>query len=169
MEAKKIPLSRGYFALIDADMFDEFSRFTWWACVQSNPRTGTTRVYAYRQADGSSFRMHRQVLGFPSRALDVDHINGDTLDNRRVNLRACSRSQNNMNARKRPNTTSRFKGVCWLSRDRRWVAQIAVGGKQTKIGYFKTEVEAARAYNAAAAANFGEFARTNPQTGAPHE
>jgi hypothetical protein len=106
--------------------------------------------------------MHREVLGDPQGV--VDHINGDTLDNRRANLRVASYSGNNRNTRKRQGCSSRFKGV-----DRHrgaWRARITPpGGRQVTLGHFASELEAALAYNAHARRLFGEFARLNTVAG----
>jgi len=91
---------------------------------------------------------------------DVDHINGDKLDNRRCNLRYVTRAQNNMNMRTRRGS-SRFKGVVWHKQDRRWWAVIKAEGKQRSLGTYATQEEAAAAYNVAAKRFFGDFARLN--------
>jgi hypothetical protein len=94
----------------------------------------------------------------------VDHWNRDTLDDRRSNLRICLRGQNNTNSRKRSRpagTSSRFKGVSWRKQKGRWVAKIRKNDSHYFLGYFDSEEDAARAYDAAARRIFGEFARTN--------
>lgn len=112
---------------------------------------------------GKIVRLSRLLLGAPS-GLDTDHINGDTLDNRRSNLRLASRRQNMQNFSGFPSRRrSRFKGVIWhrdqrLRRGGQWVYQIRANGHRI-VGYAKTEEEAAQRYNALARAHFGEFAR----------
>lgn len=91
----------------------------------------------------------------------VDHINGDGLDNRKSNLRICNGSQNRCNKGKPKNNTSGYKGVTWHTPNKKWVAQIAVNGKHSYIGSFKTKEEAAKAYNKKAKELHGEFARLN--------
>jgi hypothetical protein len=102
--------------------------------------------------------LHRIILDAP-KGTDVDHINGNGLDNRRCNLRLATRSQNHANRFKKPGTTSRFKGVRFERN--RWHAQIRVQYKKTYLGSFRDEIDAALAYNAAALEAFGEFARIN--------
>ena len=107
--------------------------------------------------------LHRLIVGAgPSQ--HVDHRNGDKLDNRRGNLRVASKSQNGANRPKDNITrgaTSHYKGVSWKSGRNRWVAHIHVEGRTQYLGSFTNEDDAARAYNMAAVATWGEFARLN--------
>lgn len=110
-------------------------------------------------------RMHRVLIDAED-GLEVDHINGDTLDNRRANLRQCTTSENHRNSGKRYTSmsTSRFKGVgkrvTRAGRDR-WRAAIKDNGRNLYLGTFDTEMEAVMAWNAAAKELHGEFARLN--------
>lgn len=118
--------------------------------------------YAYNSTHG---RLHRFLLGASGTDM-VDHINGDKLDNRRVNLRLCSNSQNQAN-RKAVRGVSPFKGVTWQRRPDgtgTWKAQIVLGGKTLYLGAFKTDLMAAAAYNESASEHFGEFAHLNDLT-----
>jgi len=91
----------------------------------------------------------------------VDHINGNILDNRKQNLRFCTLSQNGMNRKKATNTSSRFKGVHFWTLGNCFKATITINRKNIHLGNFKTEIEAAIAYNSAAIELYGEFARIN--------
>jgi hypothetical protein len=132
---------------------------------------GDKYVRIYSKETGKRY-LHRVITG-ATKGMDVDHINGDRLDNRRSNLRVCSRSENMKNARKRSRCSSKYKGVTWVKSKKRWRAQITMveckGSKH--IGYFKSEIDAARAYNEAAKEYFGEFAKINdlPEVRAPSE
>lgn len=104
--------------------------------------------------------LHRLIMGIAPDASRpfVDHINGNKLDNRRENLRWASRSENNRNSKNKGDRP--FKGVVH-NRGLYWVAQIRLDGKNTHIGTFDSEIEAAKAYDAAAKKHFGDFARLN--------
>jgi hypothetical protein len=108
-------------------------------------------------------RMHREILGLPpGRVPQVDHRNHDTLDNRRQNLRIVTNGQNQANRVKQVRlASSRYKGVSWSARLKKWKAEIKVDSKRIHLGYFTSERAAARAYNRAAIAAFGEFAHLN--------
>ncbi len=146
---KQITLTKGKTATVDTKDYEMLNRYNW--CVSDG--------YAYNSALG---RMHRYILGAP-KGSQVDHINGDRLDNRRCNLRLCTSSQNQAN-RKVSRGVSHFKGVTYQKRPTgtgSWKAQIVVGGDVLFLGVFNTDKEAAAAYNAAAVLHFGEFAHLN--------
>jgi hypothetical protein len=118
-------------------------------------------------ASGRAELMHRFILDAP-RGMQVDHINGDGLDNRRANIRLATISQNLANQPSRlvwskRATTSRYKGVTLFSRPRSkpWRATISVNRKQVSLGYFLFEEEAAKAYDEAAKLYYGDFAQLN--------
>ena len=104
--------------------------------------------------------MHRLILNAP-KGLVVDHINGNGLDNRKANLRLCTPAQNACNVRPRPGETSKYKGVAFIKRERRWQVRISFRNKRKWIGYFDTEIDAARAYDQAARRLHKEFASLN--------
>jgi hypothetical protein len=107
--------------------------------------------------------MHRHILGLSQGDPEVDHVNGDRLDNRRANLRfPPTRSEAMANQAKQQRlTSSRYKGVTWSKYAKRWSAQIKINRKMRYLGYFDTQEEAALAYNAAAIEVWGEFAHPN--------
>lgn len=105
--------------------------------------------------------MHREILNVPA-GLECDHINGNSLDNRRANLRAATRQQNCWNNRKRkPNSLSKYKGVSFSKRGKPWKATLTVDGNWIYLGSYNSEKEAAKAYDKAAKKHFGEFAKLN--------
>jgi hypothetical protein len=96
----------------------------------------------------------------------VDHTNTNSLDNRRSNLRLATPSQNSCNSRRdKSNTYSRYRGVSFSKRKQKWFAAIRANGKKIWLGYFKTEIDAARAYDRAAREYHKEFASLNFPTG----
>jgi hypothetical protein len=158
---REIQLTRGMVAMVDDEDYEMLSHWRWYF----NSR-------GYAQACNGGDRYHRRltsmhrVVALPDPTQEVDHINGDKLDNRRSNLRPCSRSENQRNNQSHVGT-SRFKGVSWQSSKRKWKAQIDAKDryKGGYIGNFDDEVSAALAYDAAARECFGVFARLNfPQT-----
>lgn len=160
---KTIPLTQGYVALVDDADYESVSGFKWRALVDK--RRG--KVYAVRKTKGShntrkSVYLHRELLGLTDPRIKVDHSNGNSLDNQRENLCACTTSQNNMNANKRSDgVSSRYKGVSWHRRDKKFYAAIKLNGKAKHLGGFMDEREAAQAYDAAAREHFGDFAVCN--------
>lgn len=117
--------------------------------VGSDARTRAPR-YAF---------LHGMILSAPD-GMDIDHANGNGLDNRRSNLRFATRSQNSANSNKK-GSTSRFRGVCWDKRRGNWHVAMRCNYRSVNIGNFASEEAAARAYDAKALELFGEFARLN--------
>ena len=154
---KKIPLTQGKFALVDDEDFEWLIQYKWYY-MNVAPNGG----YAATGNKPSRY-MHRVILN-PAIGSETDHVNGDGLDNRRCNLRACTHAENIWNKRNHRGSSSKYKGVVFHSagkRRKRWVANIYTNGTRTYLGYFKTAEEAAYAYDKAAKALFGEFARLN--------
>lgn len=106
-----------------------------------------------------TFFMHRLIIP-PPPGLFIDHINHNKLDNRKENLRICTRQQNQFN-RLPQSGSGGFKGVTRVRGSRKWLAGIGINNRHHRIGLYEDVIEAARAYNAAAAAIFGEFAYLN--------
>lgn len=140
--------------------------FVWRISLRGHTRVGnvagTTSVLGYRHimVDRKLYYAHRLAFlfeegVFPTR--DVDHINGRKDDNRWVNLRHATRSENLRNQKKFKNNTSGYKGVSPSSRGKKWVASGRLGGKQYYLGVFSTPAEASVAYERFAADNYGRF------------
>jgi hypothetical protein len=123
--------------------------------------------YASRQnwinGKKKSLLMHRVILGLTfGDKRQIDHINGNGLDNRKLNLRVCKNGQNQMNLQvNRKNNTSGFKGISWYKPTQKWVAKIQVNRKHFNLGYFTDKIEAVKRYNLSAKKYFGEFACLN--------
>ena len=105
----------------------------------------------------------------PDKYQVVDHINRNVLDNRRENLRVCTQSQNLANSNKRKNCSSLYKGVSWNKKNRKWAAYINADKSRVPLGYFRSEQEAACAYDAKALEVYGEYAKLNFAGGVPSE
>lgn len=170
---KKIPLTRGEFALVDDEDFEELNKHKW--CCYLNPYDNN-RKYAVRNkylgtkiVDGKKKKINRQirmhrVIAKPTKGKIVDHKNGNGLDNRKNNLRIATYSQNLANSNKPSTNTTGYKGVNhkpYISQKKPWVARIGVGNKEIHIGCFKTKTKAIEAYNETAKAYFGDFAKLN--------
>jgi hypothetical protein len=157
-----VTLTQGKVALVDRVDLETIAPHRWYARNQHRAWYAQTNV-PLPSGKRTTMQMHLLLL---RDAESVDHINGDGLDNRRANLRAASRTDNNHNARKRLDNTSGFKGVSWCKRDRSWLAQIGINGRRTCIGRYATPELGARAYDAAARAHFGAYAALNfPEPG----
>lgn len=116
--------------------------------------------YAVAMIDGKRAALHRLVLGSPV-GEDVDHINGDRLDNRKNNLRICSRAQNNFNRGLTDKNRTGYKGVYYHKAAKKFAARIQFMRKSYHLGLFNSKLDAADAYDKAAYKYFGEFARLN--------
>ena len=128
--------------------------------------------YKQGRVNYRAVQAHRVIWAMTSGAWplhEIDHINGDPGDNRLSNLRAATRSENGRNVRKHRDATSRFRGVSWSSRDKRWVAHICTDGKVKSLGNYVSEIEAAEVYDRAAAAAHGEYAKLNFATSPTHQ
>lgn len=145
-------------AWVDAGDWARLAAFSWYAIPRANGK-GFYAVRNARRASGGYYRvwLHHDVLGLAP-PQKVDHRDGDGLNNRRRNLRPCTTLQNNVN-RALPNATG-YRGVR-PQPNGRWCAKMRIGGRSTHLGSFDTPEEAARAYDAAARAEHGEFARLN--------
>jgi hypothetical protein len=161
---KQIPLTQGKFALVDDDMYDFLMQWKW--NIQS-AGYAVRQVRHERIIDGyiwtriEAILMHRLVCN-PPEGLLVDHINRDKLDNRRENLRPCTVQQNFYNIDKRPsNRGSKYKGVRYCKDKKRYLVFVSYDSQRLRVGSFKCEIEAARAYNEAAKKYQGEFAYLN--------
>ena len=157
---KEIKLTQGKLALVDDEYFEYLNQFKWFAHKKKNG------FYAERNIPIDNCKqktqmMHRIILGDIPKILDVDHIDGNGLNNQKYNLRSCTHQQNMMNRKSNKNTSSKYRGVTWDKKTRKWYVSIFTNYKRIYIGYFINEIEAALAYNKAALVAYGSFARLN--------
>jgi hypothetical protein len=157
---RRIPLTHGKCAIVDPEDFERFNRHKWYA-VKSGNTFYAIRCF-HRAGKTIYVRMHREIIGLPGH-LVADHINHNGLDNRKANLRPATRAQNNYNRSiiKREDSTSKYKGVAWKKENEKWNAQIHFKGECIFLGYFKDEIQAAKAYDEAAKKYYGQFASLN--------
>jgi len=157
---KEIPLTQGKVALVDDEDYERISRLKW------HPSERETTCYAvahvYRNGKRTTCSMHRFVLGLGPGGPELDHRDNDGLHNWRSNLRKAAHSDNMVNTGKHQlGCASIFKVVTSCKRGNNWRAQIRRNGPKIHLGKFDTQIEAARAYDAAARQFHGQFARVN--------
>ena len=160
---QRIPLTQGQVALVDDGDYDWLNQWKW--CADKS-MSGT--YYARRNPSVSGNTQHptsmaREILGLKYEdPRHSDHINHNTLDNRRENLRVCTIHQNKMNQQPQRNRSSVYKGVVWRERSKKWEVNICIKGVQKYLGLHKIEEVAALVYNLAAIKYYGEeFAYLN--------
>lgn len=153
----EVRLANGAYALVDATDATRIDAFRWTAYTMRD------KQYVVALHTDPRVYLHRFLLEAPS-GYEVDHINGDPLDNRRANLRLVTHAQNLQNQRPQMGRSSRYKGVSKCQRVRLrecWISQIKVAGTTVHLGHFRSETAAARAYDAAARHHWGAYARIN--------
>lgn len=161
VKMKQIQLTQNKTALIDDEDFELVNEFKWCA-VQQGRNFYATRGYWNKQTKKTKqIRMHRLIMDVTDPKIEIDHINGDGLNNQRYNLRICTRSQNQRNKRKQNNTTSKYEGVHWHKQHNKWIAKIRINGQRKHLGCFLCEIDAACYYDYYAIKYFDEFAKLN--------
>jgi hypothetical protein len=157
---KTIPIGNGLAAIVDDDDFEWLSRFKWCSGRHSDGKFIARRtLYLGKQPNGkfgyATILMHREILGVSDSKVEVDHINGVTLDNRRANLRPCTKEQNQWNRGKNRNNSTGHKGV--FRNHGGFSARITANGKERCLGTFSTVEKAAKKYADASAELHGDF------------
>jgi hypothetical protein len=149
---KEIQLSNGKVAIVDDGDYEALRGYKW------TFGQGYARRYEPIQ---KRVLLHRQIMN-PPPGMQVDHINGDKLDNRRENLRICDFAQNMRNRPKvKGDHSSHYKGVTWSKKLKKWQSGIGYLGKYYFLGFFENEKDAALAFNKRAKEFHGEFACLN--------
>ena len=158
---KEIPLTQGKFALVDDEDYELLIKNKWRVSIGYATRNQITYSRELKKiVKQHSFLMHRVITNAP-KGTQIDHINGNKLDNRKVNLRICTNSQNHANTFLRKDNTSGKKGINWCKQTKSWRARITVNQKEIYLGRFKSLKKASEIYNSAATKYFGEFAKLN--------
>lgn len=155
LKMKIIVLTKNKSTIVDDDVYEWASKLKW--CFNNN--------YAVRSSNrihGKQFQiyLHKEIMNAP-KGIQVDHINGDKLDNRKENLRLCTIQENSRNYSLPRHNTSGYKGISWLKRINKWQAQISINNKIVYIGVYFNKEDAAKAYNEAAIKYHGDFAKLN--------
>lgn len=144
--------ARKFEFVVDECDYQRLNAYRWWSVDMGG------YVYAFTKIDGKRVGMHRLIVRAPEGKV-VDHINGDTLDNQRSNLRVCLQSENMRNRKQSSHSSQPYKGV--EACKGRWRARITVDGKRRHLGLFDLPEDAHKAYAAASKALHGEFGRAS--------
>ena len=141
---KEIELTQGQVALVDDEDYEELNQYNWCAHWSED----TKSYYAIRNTSKTegkkTIRMHRFIMNVTEKSIEVDHKNGNTLDNRKQNLRLVTSRENSQNMHMKK--TSIYPGVCYDKRANKWKSYIRINGKRLHIGYFINECKAFDAY-----------------------
>lgn len=163
---KTIALSKGKaYATVDVEDFDYLNQWSWKLTAgraTRNKHIGTVGNWRDGRRKDITILMHRLIMSAPQ-GMDVDHINGDPLDNRKANLRVCTHAENRRNTKRPISNTSGFKGVSLDKRYKtpKWIAFITFMNKSYNLGAFDSPKEAALEYDHVARQLFGDFAKFN--------
>lgn len=154
---KKIKLTQGKFVLVDDQDYRVLNKYRWY------PIQGGDTFYAIRNSSmikgkKTSIRMHREIMNPPFN-LEIDHIDGNGLNNQRKNLRIVNSSQNQHNSKKPKHNTSGYKGISWNKEKKKFTAQIVINGKQIYLGSFSDIKKAHEAYKLMGLRLFKEYFR----------
>lgn len=150
---KEITTKSGFKILVDDCDYNYLSLLEWVII-------GRLKPYAYTNIGGVNCAMHRIIMSVSDRKIQIDHRNGNTLDNQRGNLRSCTNQQNSFNTKARKGT-SIYKGVSFCKTNNKYKVAIKHNGKSIHLGYYKDEVLAAMCYDKKAIELFGEYAYLN--------
>lgn len=154
---KIIKLTKNMVTLVDDEDYKILTEFKW--CAMQSRKN----FYAHNYELG---RMHTFLMPV-KKPYEVDHIDRNTLNNQKSNLRICTHQQNNWNQGKKKAGTSKYKGVYWFPKRNKWIARMRIKGITTHLGCFDDETAAARCYDEHAIIHFGEFAYLNLEGATP--
>ncbi|MHC4185837.1 MAG: HNH endonuclease [Planctomycetota bacterium] len=157
---RRIKLTRGKYAIVDVEDFERLNQYKWHSTHYGYAKRAVSKRCGKGRKQVEVY-MHKLVCPAPA-GMIVDHINRNSVDNRRVNLRAATQKQNVWNrkfARKRGRT--RYNGIRWDKNKEKWQVRLTIDGRRRSFGYYADEIEAAKAYDRAARKYRGEYAFLN--------
>ncbi len=163
---KEIQLTQGEVALVNEEVFEELNRVKWYALkvghtfyAVRNVQVGGKRTTEYMHNIIIARKIDQELL----RGKEINHIDGNGLNNTFENLRIATRTQIRMNEGLRRDNTSGFKGVSWDRRRIKWFVAINIDKKRKYLGRYKNKIDAVKTYNAAAIKYYKKFARINEE------
>ncbi|MGD0078071.1 MAG: HNH endonuclease [Sedimentisphaerales bacterium] len=156
---RRIYLGEGEYTIVDQNDYYKYGGIRW---SLGGDKKKYYAVAGIKDVNGELIiqRLHRLIANAPKGIL-VDHHNGKSLDNRSENLRLATRAQNNCNKSKQKNASSKYMGAHFHKLHKKWIAQLSHNNKHIFLGYFDNEIDAAKAYDAAAKKYHRIFARLN--------
>lgn len=154
---RTIELTRGYYTTVDDEDYEYLNQFKWRVRLCKHDHR---KIYAIRTS--KSIGMHRVIMNITDPKIQVDHKDGNGLNNQKYNLRVATNQQNIFSSRKsNKKTSSIYKGVSYEKDREKWSSKIKLNYKSKSLGRFDNEIDAAKAYDVAARNYFGEFAKLN--------
>lgn len=154
---KEIPLTKGFVALVDDADYERLNQWKWYASLSCRGKFYARRNIILENGKRGGIYMHKQIVG--NDCEEVDHKDGNSMNNQRANLRPCLMCKNRQNMSLSRRNTSGFKGVTKFRE--KWRARIVVDKEEKRLGVFNSAIEAAIAYNDAALKYHGEFSNLN--------
>lgn len=158
---KQIPLTKGQFALVDNEDYEFLMQWKWQASFDKKSNQFYAVTTKRSRIFNATIRMNRFIMSATDNKIFVDHIDRNTLNNQRSNLRIATHSQNGANRKSHKNSSSKYLGVSWKKDQNKWAATIQKDRNSYRLGVFSGEADAAKAYDNAAVKLHGEFANLN--------
>jgi hypothetical protein len=157
---RRIKLTRGKYAIVDAEDFERLNRYKWHCTYYGYAKRAEYKKFEKGRRQIETY-MHKMVCPAP-KGMIVDHINRNSLDNRKVNLRAATQKQNVWNRKFiRKTGKTRYNGIRWDKNREKWQVRLMINGRRESFGYYADEIEAAKAYDRVAKKYRGEYAFLN--------
>lgn len=157
---RRIKLTQGKYAIVDAEDYERLNAYKWHCTHYGYAKRAVSNKSGKGGRQGAVY-MHRVVCPAPE-GMIVDHINRNSLDNRRANLRAATQKQNVWNRKfVRKGGKTRYNGIRWDHNKGKWQVRLTINGRRASFGYYADETEAAKAYDRVAKEYRGEYASLN--------